>query len=100
MGGVLSDRYMLIGLALAMVVVLSTLVVPSGGDHDEGLVGFADDIRDSSNGFVFDLHTTDDETIRCFFSEYPPTGVCIVNGRFSDDGRMLFIDSMEMLSSL
>lgn len=98
MKGILNDRYLLMGLALSSILILSTTMIPDDDRSDGWISGSVHDVRESAKGFVFDLHTTDDRMIRCFCNEKPVSEVCMVKGRFSDDGGMLFVDRMEVIT--
>ncbi len=87
-----SRRYVAAGSAVIAVILL--FVMFTGGEYrmDPEFTGIASDVKETSNGFTFDLNTVDGP-VRCFFIERPDDlGYYGVKGSFSSDGSMYFVD--------
>ncbi len=95
---ILKDKYFLLCLAVAFIILSSSLFSDGGGSSDR-TVGVVYDIRETENGFVFDLYDSDGKTMKCFSRNGPEEGgVYEVGGTESDDGTMFFTNSMVKLS--
>ncbi|NLN71713.1 MAG: hypothetical protein GX137_02855 [Thermoplasmatales archaeon] len=89
----LNDRAIIILIAVALLVPASAAVFRS---DDEGMTGIVSDVRETKNGYVFNMTVLDGTRIKCFISDsVPDDGATItVYGSFSGDGTIFFIDKM------
>lgn len=93
----LRDKYFLLCLTVAFVIVASTMLA-GGGETERGTVGLAFGIESGTNGYVFDFTTVDGEQIRCFCREEPVEGgLYRLDGRYSDDRSIFFVSTLRAL---
>ncbi len=85
------NRYIVLGFSL--VLILGSFVVlfdPDSVSYD--YTGIVSDVKESTNGYVFQMHTSDHEDIRCFSYEKPKElGYYAISGEMSDDGNIFFV---------
>jgi len=94
---ILRDRYFLICVAAAFILIASSFFWDSG-EGEGGVAGIARDVKETENGFVFSLEDASGEETRCFSKDRPEPGAAYrVEGSMSDDGTMLFVSSLELL---
>jgi len=87
------DRYVLIGLSIIFIII--TFAYFSDGSNVEyDYEGFVFDIKETKNGCIFNIES-DDMIIHCYYSEIPiEFGFYAINGNYSDDNTIFFIESM------
>ncbi len=75
--------------------MMSLFVYFSDEEHfDYDLTGIVDDVRTSSSGYTFTVHSYESE-IRCFSKERPETlGYYAIRGNLSNDGSIFFVERM------
>ncbi len=94
MNGPLKDKYFLLCLSVAFIIVFSSFFIQ---DQDDGRIGVVSDVKESSSGYTFDFED-ESSSFRCFAKEKPVNGsVYTIKGNFSDDGTMFFVSSMTLL---
>ncbi len=91
------DKYCLLCLAVAGILVSVGVLDPHGEENDseEGIVH---DVTVSTSGFVFVLDSLDGEHIRCFCREEPVSGgLYRIDGAMSEDGTIYFVSVLRHL---
>ena len=93
------NRYAVLGLSL--VLIFGSYVLLSDPDSvSYDFSGIVSDVKESDNGYVFHLHTSDQENIKCFSEERPSElGYYAVSGEMSDDGGIFFVSFLHSLDS-
>ena len=92
------DRYSLLCLSISAIMILTVFISPEEPEEDEVMIGIVFDVKQSQNGFTFTFEDIEGGTTRCFFRIEPAVfTVYEVTGAFSDDGSMLFVDSMKIV---
>ena len=88
---VVISRYTVLGLSVVLIIGSFVLLSdPDSVSYDYR--GIVSDVSESTNGFVFHIHTPDQEDIRCFSYERPvELGFYAVSGEISDDGNIFFV---------
>lgn len=87
----------MIGLSVLMVVFIIQMF-SKGQDDLYCLTGIVADISSTSNGFTFDIHTSDGVVIRCFSHfELVENGYYALSGDYSSDGSIFFVDGFRDL---
>lgn len=81
-------------LVLGMFMTFSSEDINSDNYDYSGLVS---GIEKSSKGYTFDF-MTNDQSIRCYYSEKPSETYYNINGEFSEDGEIFFISSMSVIA--
>ena len=79
-------------------MLLTVFISPEEPEEDDMMIGIVFDIKQSQNGFTFTFEDSEGRTARCFFRVEPAAfAVYEITGAFSDDGSMLFVDSMKIV---
>ena len=98
MPGILKDKYFFLSVSLLLAFVLAWSVLNTNSEREnkyDDVVCIVFDIKETENGFVFMLETSDGSKFRCFYSVRPiELGLYMVSGNFSDDGSLTFIKKM------
>jgi len=90
------DKYFLFSVSIAIIILFSSNFISSDND---GIVGFAFDVKEGQNGYIFNLEDTEGKTIRCFSKEIPyENHLYKIKGNYSDDNTILFISSISSLN--
>ncbi len=64
------------------------------GESDR-VLGIAFDVRETENGFVFSVETSDASLFKCFYEKCPDDlGVYFFYGDFSKDNELIFLKNM------
>ena len=91
------DRYSLLCISVSLIILL-TLFINPGEPQDRNIIGTAYEIKTTQNGFTFSFDDADGKTIKCFNKTEPAEfGIYVIKGTFSDDGSMLFVNSMQRI---
>lgn len=94
MSVLLKDRYFLLCVSVAFIILFSSFLLPV---QEQGEVGVVSDIRETSSGYTFDFDS-ESSSLRCFSKEKPLNGaVYVIKGNLSDDGMMFFVSSMTLI---
>ena len=86
------DRYSL--LAIVVITIIISLSLFDIHDNGESIIGFVDDINQNDNGFIFIINDCNGNTIKSFCNERPDDLLHSFHGRYSDDGNMFFVSSI------
>ncbi|MDN5357191.1 MAG: hypothetical protein PWR17_360 [Candidatus Methanomethylophilaceae archaeon] len=100
MPGVLTDKYFFISVSLMLVLVLvwSALNVDVKQENEDQITCIVFDIRETGNGFVFMIETSDGLKYKCFYFDRPiEFGLYGISGNFSDNKSILFVDKMVLM---
>ncbi|MDR0508659.1 MAG: hypothetical protein LBG63_02370 [Candidatus Methanoplasma sp.] len=88
------DHYSLLCFSIAFIILL-TVFISAEEPEDKEIIGVVYDIRTTQNGYTFSIEDTNGETIRCFFrNELSEYGIYSIEGTFSEDRSMLFVNSV------
>ena len=92
------DRYSLLCISISLIILL-TVFISADEPQDRDIIGMAYDIKTTQSGYTFSFDDADGGTSRCFFRT-EPLEYCIymIKGKFSDDGSMLFVSSMQAIN--
>jgi hypothetical protein len=87
--------YMVLGLSIiAAIALFASFDWDDPSDYDAS--GIVHDVKETGNGYVFELFTVQGFDIRCFFSSEPSDlGHYGLIGSSSSDGSIFFVFSME-----
>jgi hypothetical protein len=94
--GILRDRYFIISISLLSVFMIAWSVsdARTEGESDR-VLGIAFDVRETENGFVFSVETSDGSLFKCFYEKCPDDlGVYFFYGDFSKDNELIFLKNM------
>lgn len=92
-----SRKYAVVGFSIVLIAVLFLSFSEDMVNDEYDMTGIVHDVKKSDAGFVFYIDTVDG-TYRCFDDARPiELGFYGVNGSFSDDGSIFFIESMSCL---
>ena len=86
------NRYSLFAAVLISVMIL--FIVFDIDDNEIEIVGYADDIHQTENGFVFTIMDKDGNQIKAFTRSEIDDSLHSFRGNYSDDGGIFFIDSV------
>lgn len=65
---------------------------------EDDIKGVAYDIKESKNGFVFYLETSDGKCEKCYFKDRPENlKTYSIKGKYSDDESIIFVERMILL---
>ena len=94
----LINKYVLTGIVVLMMsFVFIQFSILNDMDYDHS--GIVHDVNKSSNGYTFYIETIEGD-IHCYNSEEPfELGHYEINGHYSEDGSMFFIESMRLLDN-
>ncbi len=94
---IVKDKYFIICVSTVLISVLiwSTF---NAEDENEDLKGIIFDIRESENGFIFMLESSQGTHQKCFFFEEPEELMAYsISGYLSEDGNIFFVKKMTLL---
>lgn len=93
---IFKDKYFIISISVILILILFWTTDENIDDDD--LKGIVHDIKESKNGYTFNIETPDGENRKCFHRECPENlKLYSVKGTLSDDGTILFIEKMIIL---
>lgn len=96
---IIKDRYFLICISISLVIIISFFVIPDEDDQDQKFqYGFVYEIKESSNGYVFQFQNMDNHSMKCYYQYEPKETFYMIGGNISDDGSIFFVDYMEPFS--
>ena len=87
------NRYTI--FALIMIAVMVLFASFAVGDDDTRITGYADDIHQSENGFVFTITDADGNMTKAFMREQVDDELHIFKGNYSSDGGIFFVNGIE-----
>lgn len=88
------DRYSLLCFSIALIITL-TVFIDTDEPEDKDMIGVVYDVKQAQAGYTFFMDSTGGDTIKCFFRTEPlEYGIYSLKGTFSDDGSILFVNSM------
>ena len=88
------DRYS--AFALVMIALVLLFIFFDGGEEEtEGIVGYADDIRQKDTGYTFTIIDPDGNSIRAFSRLPIDTSLHVFKGSYSSDGGMYFVSEID-----
>lgn len=87
------NRYTLFALILIAIILLFTVFTVD--DDTTEITGYAEDIHQSENGFVFTIIDDDGDEIKAFNREQIDNNLHTFKGSYSSDGRMFFVNGIE-----
>ncbi len=94
---ILKDKYFIICVSTVLIFALAWSSL-NFKEEDQDIKGIVFDVRESENGFVFYLESSQGKCQKCFFNEEPEElMVYSVSGNLSDDGNILFVKKMILL---
>lgn len=96
---ILSDRYFLLCVSVAFVILASTFVSGEVIESDDGTVGIIYEVKESAKGYVFLFQNTKGESMKCYFQKQVSEGTYSIKGRFSDDRTIFFVSSAQEIRS-
>lgn len=97
MWGIVRDKYFLLCISAAFIMLLSSFLTESE-DNGSGIVGTVGDLKESEKGFIFTLFTSSGGEQRCFSRKAVAEGMAVeVKGSLSNDGSIYFISSVTIL---
>lgn len=84
------NKYSIFALSVILVILCISLfdVDPN---EEEYVIGYADDISSSENGYVFYIINDDGDRIKAFYSEKIDDDLYFFSGSFSDDRTIFFV---------
>ena len=86
------NRYTIFALIMiALMVLFTTFTVD---DDSIEITGYADDIHQSENGFVFTIIDGNGDTTKAFMREQIDGDLHIFKGNYSSDGRIFFVNEV------
>ena len=87
------NRYTLFALVMISTILLITMF----NDSDDGtsVTGYADDVRQSENGYTFTINDVDDNRIKAFSRIEIDDSLHTFKGSYSQDGGMFFVNSID-----
>ena len=91
------DRYSLLCISVALIIML-TVFSNREEPHEESVVGVVYDIKETQSGYTFFMEDSGGGRTKCF-TRVEPIGFAVyfVKGTMSDDGGILFINSMSIV---
>ncbi len=93
---IVKDRYFLICVSISLVILVSFFVIPDEDDKDQEIqYGFVYEIKESSNGYVFQFQNTDNDIMKCYYQYEPKEAFYMMEGNISDDGSIFFVSYMK-----
>ena len=84
------NRYTLFVLVMISIVLL--LIVFDEGEKTTTIIGYADDIHQSENGFTFIINDTDGNRVKAFSRIELDDSLHSFKGNYSQDGEMFFVN--------
>lgn len=86
------DRYSIFAIVIVIILILlSSLHIP---DDEESIIGFADNIHQNDNGFIFFINDSEGNSIKSFSNEMPDDSLHSFYGKYSKDGNIFFISKI------
>jgi hypothetical protein len=90
------DKYFLI--SLSAIIIFTLFWTMDDNIAEDNIKGVVFDIKESKNGFVFYLETSDGKCEKCFFKDRPENlKTYSVKGIYSEDESIFFIEKMILL---
>ncbi len=90
------DKYLLIAVLCSVVLIIFSFV-PSDEDDEDCMTGIVSNVKESSNGYIFDFMDENGDQIRCFSKQILNSdSVYEISGSFSDDKTIFFISSFSL----
>ena len=86
------DKYLILSLICTFLIIILSFIDFSETDENDLKIGMVIQVKETANGFVFDIVDETNTTYSCFFRERPETGSLYeLEGPFSDSDTMVFI---------
>ena len=86
------NRYTIFALIMiALMILFTTFTVD---DDSIEITGYADDIHQSENGFVFTIIDGNGDTTKAFMREQIDGDLHIFKGNYSSDGGIFFVNEV------
>ena len=87
------NRYTL--FALVMISVVLILVMFNEGEESVTITGYADDIHQSENGFIFMINDVDGNKVKAFSKIEMDESLHSFKGNYSQDGGIFFVNEYD-----
>lgn len=93
-----TDRYGMLCIAVSLVL-FANIVLFDGDVESNEKIGVINDIKKTQNGFSFTFEDSEGSIIKCFYDDEPiDNGIYAIEGRMSENEKILFLSSMTLLS--
>ena len=80
---------------MIMIVLMIMITAFDIEDDETRITGYAENIHQSENGFVFTIMDTDGNETKAFVREQVDGSLHVFNGNYSSDGKIFFVSSIE-----
>lgn len=90
------EKYVLMILSVIVLILLFSFF-NIGETDEEKIIGFAENVHESTNGFTFNIVTEDQLSIKSYSSQKPDSSIHRFIGDYSDDGSIFFVCNIEDL---
>ena len=87
------NRYTLFAFVMILVILVMTMF--EGTENGSSIIGYADDIHQSENGYTFTINDANDNNIRAFSRTEVDDSIHTFKGNYSQDGGMFFVDEID-----
>lgn len=87
------DRYSLLAVAI-IIVIVSISMFDQSVDGKESMIGFADDVNEKDNGFIFFINDCDGNRMKAYCDQRPDDDLHSFIGRYSDDRNIFFVSDI------
>ena len=97
-------KYFLLCISVLFILLTTILTIPEDEKQEmiteEEFLGIVYGVKKTEKGFTFNFEDTKGNNIRCFSYDEPENNEAYrINGDFSSDGKMFFIDNMRILNN-
>ena len=90
------DKYFIFCFFVGFLIIFSTSFVSNPISNET--VGLVFDVKETSNGNVFDLTTSNGNIIHCFSKDSVSNGNIILISEFEESDGIIFVRSLTVLS--
>ncbi len=87
------NRYTVFALIMIALMIMFTAFTVD--DDRTEITGYANDIHQSENGFVFTIIDGNGNTTKAFMRQQIDEDIHIFKGNYSSDGGMFFVNEIE-----
>ena len=81
--------------ALVMISVMIVFMIFNIDDDEKEILGYAENIHQSSNGYVFTIMDENGEETKAFYEDEIDDSLHVFKGKYSDDKEIFFISSID-----
>lgn len=90
------DKYLLLSIVCSLILISFSFIDYFDQNDKDLKVGIVLNVKETTNGFVFEFVDDSNNTYSCFFRERPDIdSVYEIKGPFSSNKSMVFIESLK-----